>query len=59
MRRKGNSSAYLPVYRELMDGENQYKDKHELQPWSIFFVVWSEICMKEKTVIWIVNNDKR
>lgn len=32
MRGKGNSSAYLPVYRELMAGENQYKDKHELQP---------------------------
>lgn len=27
----------FPVFRELMDGANQYKKEHEIHPLSIFF----------------------
>jgi hypothetical protein len=32
----GFSSVYLTVGRELMVGENQYKDNHELRPGAFF-----------------------
>lgn len=32
----------FPVFRELMDGANQYKKEHEIHPLSIFF----EACMR-------------
>jgi hypothetical protein len=41
-----------------MVGANQYKDKHELQSWSIFFVIMAKAFMKGKTVEMIVNKER-
>jgi hypothetical protein len=40
-----------------MDGANQYKDKHELQSWSFFFVVKRNL-YEGKDGHLIVNNVK-
>ena len=56
----GQSSVHLPVVRELVAGENQHKDEHELLPWASFLNDWLRPIQYGKTghplSVWEVEN---